>query len=109
MVKATDTRQPHYLCVRRRSSFNGTLRWRISEASVDTLRVVVADIVAEEPAQVVLIKYDHMIDNFARLHDPTQRSAVPFCHELLYAVRLGLMPINPIVLETSLEKIESLS
>ncbi len=65
MVKAADTRQPHYLCARRRSSFNGTPLRCISNHSVNTLRIVVGDIVAEESAQVVLIEYDHVIDDLS--------------------------------------------
>jgi len=42
------------------------------------------------------------------LHDPTQRSAVPFCHGLLYAVRLGVIPSDLIDPDTSSEKIASL-
>jgi hypothetical protein len=32
---------------------------------VNTLRIVIADIVAEESAQVVLIEYNHVIEDFA--------------------------------------------
>ena len=45
----------------------------------------------------------------SRLQVPTQRSAVPFCHGLLNAVRFGLMPSARIDFETSSEKMESLS
>jgi len=65
MVKTTDTRQPHPLCVRRRSSFNGTPLRCISNDRVNTLRIVVADIVTEEPAQVILIEHEHVIDDLS--------------------------------------------
>jgi len=45
----------------------------------------------------------------SRLHEPTQRSAVPFCHGLLYAVLLGVIPSDLIDADTSLEKMVSLS
>jgi hypothetical protein len=45
----------------------------------------------------------------SRLHDPTQRSAVPFCHGLWKAVRFDSMPKLLIASVTLLEKIESLS
>jgi hypothetical protein len=45
----------------------------------------------------------------SRLHEPTQRSAVPFCQGLLYAVLLGVMPSDLIDADTSLEKMVSLS
>jgi hypothetical protein len=35
------------------------------------------------------------------LHDPTQRSAVPFCQGLLYALRLGVIPSDLMVPDTS--------
>ena len=41
---------------------------------MNTLRVVVADIVAEDSAQVILIEHDYR-SAVSRLHDPTQRSA----------------------------------
>lgn len=65
MVKTTDTRQPHPLCVRRRSSFNGTPLRYISNDRVNTLRIVVADIVTEESAQVILIEHEHVIDDLS--------------------------------------------
>ena len=64
MVKATDTRQSDHLCVRRWSRLNGALLRRISNHSVNTLRVVVGDIVAEQSAQMVLIEYNHGIEGF---------------------------------------------
>ncbi len=45
----------------------------------------------------------------SRLHDPSQRSAVPFCHGLRNQVRLGVISSDLMVLDTSLEKIESSS
>ena len=66
MVKATDTRQPYHLCVRRRSSFDGTPLRCISNHSVNTLRIVIGDIVAEESTQVALIEYNHVIEDLAQ-------------------------------------------
>jgi hypothetical protein len=45
----------------------------------------------------------------SRLHDPTQRSAVPFCHGLINAVLFGVIPSDLIDADTSLEKMVSLS
>ena len=42
----------------------------------------------------------------SRLHDPTQRSAVPFCHGLLNAVRFGVMPSVLIDYEPHVEQSE---
>ena len=75
---------------------------------MDPIRVVVGDVVAEEPAKVILAEYGHVIDEFA-FAGPTHRSAVPFCQGLLNAVRFGVMPSVSIDLETWSEKVESLS
>ena len=75
---------------------------------------------------MLLIYYDHVIQQLiaygcagaAKHRDvrerprralPTQRSAVPFCHGLRYAVRFGSMPRYLIASVTLSEKIESLS
>lgn len=65
MMKATNTRQSHNFRVQCRSRFYFAALWRISEPCVNTIHIVVADIVAEEPAKVALIKHNHVIDDFA--------------------------------------------
>ena len=65
MMKATDTRQSDHLRVRRRTSSNGAPLRCIANHSVNTLRIVVVDIVAADSAQVALIQYDHVIGGFS--------------------------------------------
>ena len=50
MVKATDTRQSDNFHAEWRLSLNGAPLWCISNHGVNTFRVVIADIVAEESA-----------------------------------------------------------
>ena len=79
MLEATDAPSSHDLRIGRRPNFNGATLRRISEYSVNTLRVVVTDIVAEESAQVLLIEHNHVIDDFslARSHPALRRSVLP--------------------------------
>ncbi len=61
MVQTANARQSHDSRCGWWSHFTRALLRRISETSVSSLRVMVADIVAEEAAQVILIEHDHVI------------------------------------------------
>ena len=61
MMKATDSRQSNDLGFRRRTMFGGSAHWRILQLGVDSVGVVVVDVLAEEMSKVVLIQHDHVI------------------------------------------------
>ena len=65
MVKAADARKPHNFRVRRRTCLSCAALWRIFDRSVNPVRVVVPDVVAEKPTQMLLIEHDHMVNEFA--------------------------------------------
>ena len=65
MVQATHARHPDDFRIRLRLSLNRATVRRILNHSVNALGVVVADIVAKQPPQVVLIEHDHMIEDLA--------------------------------------------
>ncbi len=65
MVKTTDARESHYFGICRRPSLKGTTIRRISEHRVNTLCVVVPEIVSKESAQMMLIEHDDVIDDFS--------------------------------------------
>ncbi len=64
-MKAADPGQPHNFRVWRWATLSRSALWRILEARVDSVCVVVADVDSEEPAQMLLVEHDHMIDEFA--------------------------------------------
>ena len=76
MMKATDSRQSNDLGLRRRSMRRGPA-WRgILQLGVDSVRVVVVDMLAEKASKGVLVRDDHVIESFsartpdASLDDP---------------------------------------
>jgi hypothetical protein len=62
----------------------------ISETSLDAIGVVIGDVVAEEPAKVVLAQDDHVIDELA-LAGARSSLLVPFC----FQDNEGLPPSRP--------------
>ena len=64
-MKAANPREPGNFRALRRPNFEGATFGCISEARVDPIGVVVGDVVAEEPAKVVLAQDDQLIDEFA--------------------------------------------
>ena len=71
MVKAADTRKPHNFCVHRGVGLDCSALWRLLEARVDSVRVVVRrkrqlrTKVSKKTTQLVLIEHDHMVNEFA--------------------------------------------
>jgi len=65
MVKPTDPGQPNDFRVWRWTRLSCSALWRIMEARVNSVCVVVADIISEKPTQMLLVEHDHMIDDFA--------------------------------------------
>ena len=61
-MKAADTWKPGEFGIERRPSLDGSAVWRILDARVDPIRVVVANVFSAKPTQVLLIECDHMID-----------------------------------------------
>ena len=75
-METTDPRQPCNSCTERRPNLNGSAVGCISEARVDSIGVAVGDVVTEEPAKVVLVQHDDMINEFALAgSDPSFRAA----------------------------------
>ena len=71
MMKATDSRFPDNLELRRRSVLSGSPDRRISQLSVDSVGVVVVDVLAEKLSKVVLVQDDHVIQQLsASVADP---------------------------------------
>jgi len=65
MMKATDAGQSNNLGLRRRSVLGGPPDRRISQASVDSVFVVVIDVFAQQAMQVPLIQDDHVIQHLS--------------------------------------------
>ena len=58
-----------------------SLRRVFVETILDTVLVIVTDVVANQPPQVIFIENDHMMQQIPRQQLPTQRSASPFCQD----------------------------
>ncbi len=62
MMETTNAGQPDNLGFRRRAGLAWPTHGRISQASVDSVGVVVVDVFAEEVSKVVLIQDDHVVE-----------------------------------------------
>jgi hypothetical protein len=72
MMKATDSRFPANLGLRRRSMLGRAPDRRITKQSVDSVGVVVVDVLAEKLPKVVLVQDDHVIQQLsASAADPS--------------------------------------
>ncbi len=61
---------------------------------MDAVFVVIADVLADDAAEVIFIHRDDMVENLAAAaSDPS--SAVPFCHDARMLVRLRSGPSLP--------------
>ena len=65
MVQSPDAWQSYNHCRCRGADLNGAMLRRVLQACMNTLRVLVADILVEESAQVILIEHDHVIDDLS--------------------------------------------
>ena len=65
MVKAADTRKPHNFCVHRGVGLGCSALGRIVEARVDSVFVVVTNVVSEKPTQMLLVEHYHVLNEFA--------------------------------------------
>ena len=70
-MKATNSGFPDDLGLRRRSMLGGSPDRRISQPSVDSVGVVVVDVLAKKLPKMVLIQDDHVIEQLpASAADP---------------------------------------
>jgi hypothetical protein len=63
--ECTDPGQPNDFRDWRWARLSCSALWRILEARVDPIRVVVMDVVPEKPTQMLLVEHDHMVNQFA--------------------------------------------
>jgi hypothetical protein len=72
MMKATNSVSPDDLGLRRRSMLGGSPDRRITHLSVDSVGVVVVDVLAKKLSKVVLVQDDHVIQHLsASAADPS--------------------------------------
>jgi len=62
MMKATDSRQSNDLGLRRWSMLGGAAHRRILQLGVDSVGVVVVDVLAEKVSKVIFVQDDHVIE-----------------------------------------------
>ncbi len=65
MMETANTTKSHDLRFLIWTRFNLASLGRIFKTRVDAIRLAVTDIVAKEPAQVVLVEDDHVIDELS--------------------------------------------
>ena len=66
MVKSAEARQRDQLGAIRRLRVSGATEWRVFvEGVVGPVVVVVADVLSEDPAKVVFIEDDHVIETLS--------------------------------------------
>ncbi len=71
-METTNAGQPDNLGFRRRAGLAWPTHGRISQASVDSVGVVVVDVITQQAMQVPLIQDDHVIEKFpASTADPS--------------------------------------
>ncbi len=80
-MKATDSRKSDDTSVFGWPDLCGMSVRRVAQTRVDSVLVVVVDVVAKKTSQVPLVDHDHVIQLFTS-KGPDPRSAVPFCHGL---------------------------
>ena len=84
------------------------IRCVLFQRIVDAVLVVVVDVVADQPAKMLLVQRDDMVEDLAATTAP-HRSAVPFCQGAWTLVRWGFSPVAFKNAVTSALKIESRS
>ena len=62
MVKAADLWNANDIGIERRSALDGPALRRISQLRMDSVRVVVLDVLTEKTSKMVLIQDDHVIE-----------------------------------------------
>jgi len=76
-VKPADARQSDDLGVVRGSKSHRSAAWCIGDRRVDALLVVVVDVFAEQPSEMVFVQDDHVVEEFsAHAADYTLRGSV---------------------------------
>ena len=76
-MKATDSRKSDDTSVFRWPDLCGTSVRRVAQTSVDSVLVVVVDVVAKKTSQVPLVDHDHVIQQFtSKSPGPALRGAV---------------------------------
>jgi len=80
----------------------------LGEAEVRAIVLVVRDVLADQAQQMTVVEDDDMVEELATdAADP--RSAIPFCHGLLGAVRVGVAPSDLTIETTWSENVASRS
>ncbi len=78
MVKASHARESSYLSALGGSGIGGSPRWRVAKRCMDSLRVVVLDVLLQKTFQVLFAEHDDVIEKF-----PPNASDEAFCRPVL--------------------------
>ncbi len=77
-MKASHAREPCYLSALGGSGIGGSPRWRVAKRCMDSLRVVVLDVLLQKTFQVLFAEHDDVIEKF-----PPNASDEAFCRPVL--------------------------